>query len=78
MESVIGIPGFDISLLWVVLKWAYVLVAILFVGFGVVMLSQVKQMVATIKRPFNKVIVTASLGFFGATVIVLLMTLGVL
>jgi hypothetical protein len=70
---------FDIvtTVVWPAIKWALVLASGLFVGFGVVMLSQVRQMVATIKRPFNSMIVIGSVTYFGITVVILLVSLGI-
>ena len=67
--------GLDVSVVWVILKWAGVLVSGLWVGFGVVLLSQVRQMVATVKRSFNTVIIAVAWGYFGLTVLALLMAI---
>jgi hypothetical protein len=69
---------FDPALIWGILKWVLVFVGGIFVVFALVMMAQVKQMVATIKRPFNGVIVLLSLGYLGLTVLIIIMAIGVL
>jgi hypothetical protein len=78
MLPTLNLPGLDVTFVWLVIKWALVAVAVLFVGFAVVMISQVRQMVMTVKRPFNSVIVLISVIYMGLTIMALLMTLGVL
>jgi hypothetical protein len=67
--------NWNIDMLWLLLKVAYIIAASLFVGFGLVMLTQVKQMVVTIQRPFNRVIILIALGYMGLAAWNLLMSI---
>lgn len=71
--STIAVPV-DASLMWVLLRWLYLLVSLMFVVFGLVVITQVKQMNAAFKRRFNVVIKFLAIGYFILTLLVFWLT----
>ena len=59
---------FDFEVVWVVVKWMYVLGSSLFVIFGIVVVAQVKQMVGTLRSKFHSVLVLLAAGYLALTV----------
>lgn len=72
------VAPFDLNWGWVILKWAYWLVAGMFGIFGLIMITQVKQMTAAFKRSFHGLITLLVFGYFGLTIAVILLALSVL
>ena len=66
---------FDISIIWTIVKWAYVLAAAFYVMFALVVLSQVRQMVAALRRQFNVMLIGLAWVHLGFAVMVLLLAL---
>lgn len=64
----------DAGVIWVLLRWVYILISVMFVIFGLVVLTQVKQMNAAFKRQFNVVIKVMAIGYFCLTLVLFWMT----
>jgi hypothetical protein len=66
-------PAIDISYAWLGLRWVYILVALMFVVFGMIVITQVKQMNAAFQRPFNRILTAIGWGYLGLTILVFIM-----
>lgn len=62
----------SMDLLWGVLKWMYVLAFGLYVGFSVVILSQVRQMTSTLSGGVEKQAILFGWIHFGLSVVAML------
>jgi len=63
-------PSIDISYAWIGLRWVYIFTALVFVVFGGIVMTQIKQMNVAFQRPFNRIITVIGWGYWVLTILV--------